>query len=325
MKATAIAPSNIAFVKYWGKSDETLRLPANGSVSMNLSGLYTITTVEFSSSYTTDDVVIDGSVHEKATARVSAHLDRIRAIANTNLRAKVVSKNSFPSGTGLSSSASGFAALTKAAVDALSLNLSEQELSILARQGSGSAARSIPDGFVEWIKGATSDSSYAYSLYPPDHWKLYDVVVIVSDEKKSVSSAEGQTRAETSVFYETRMHYIEQKLSEAKDALKKKDFERLGALAEREAFEMHAIMLTSWPPLVYWTEATIAFIKQIHAWRKEGLPVYLTLNTGQDIHALCEEQTVHRLQALLRDLPYVKQIIVNTPSTGVRQSNAHLF
>ncbi len=325
MKATAIAPSNIAFVKYWGKSNEALRLPANGSISMNLSGLYTITTVEFSSSYPTDDVVIDGVVHDKATARVSKHLDRIRAIAKTNLRAKVVSKNSFPSSTGLSSSASGFAALTKAAVDALSLNLSEQELSILARQGSGSAARSIPDGFVEWVKGSTSDSSYAYSLYPSEHWKLHDVVVIVSDEKKSVSSEEGQILAETSVFYEARMNYIEQKLSEAKEAVKKKDFERLGVLAEREAFEMHAIMLTSWPPLVYWTEATIVFIKQIHAWRKQGLPVYLTLNTGQDIHVLCEEQTVNRLQTFLRDLPYVKQISINTPSVGARQSNTHLF
>src|SRR3989304_6673895 len=167
-KATAIAPSNIAFTKYWGRKDEVLRLPENGSISMCLSDLLTTTTVEFSENYTKDEVIINGGGLEAGEAeRVIKHLDRVRKMANISLKAKVVSNNNFPTGTGLSSSSSGFAALTLAASKAAGLNLSEKELSILARQGSGSACRSIPDGFVEWLDGDTNETSYAVSLYPP--------------------------------------------------------------------------------------------------------------------------------------------------------------
>src|SRR3989344_2439626 len=175
MKSTAIAPSNIAFTKYWGRKDEKLRLPMNGSISMCLSNLLTTTTVEFSEKLKADDIIINGERREKEALKVSKHLDRIRKLAGISTYAKVVSQNSFPTATGLSSSASGFAALTVAGAKAAGLNLSEKELSILARQGSGSACRSIPDGFVEWIDGDTSETSYAISLYPPEHWHIVDV------------------------------------------------------------------------------------------------------------------------------------------------------
>src|SRR5690242_8011132 len=147
MKQTAVAPSNIAFVKYWGrKKEESLRLPANGSISMNLSNLLTTTTVEFNKNFDNDEVIFNGEKEEIIGNRAIAHIDRIRKFAKITTKAKVVTKNNFPTGTGLSSSASGFAALTVAASVAAGLKLSEKELSILARQGSGSACRSIPDG-----------------------------------------------------------------------------------------------------------------------------------------------------------------------------------
>ena len=155
MKATAVAPSNIAFIKYWGKKDGGLRLPENGSISMNLSNLLTTTTVEFSSALKDDDFELEGIRYandSEKSLRVIKHLDRIRKLGGIDSYAKVVSSNNFPSGTGLSSSASGLAALTVAAAAAASLALSEKELSILARKGSGSACRSIPDGFVETVK-----------------------------------------------------------------------------------------------------------------------------------------------------------------------------
>ena len=148
MKATAIAPSNIAFIKYWGKKDEDLKIPENGSISMNLSNLLTTTTVEFNSEFKEDSILVNNKVDVKETNKVIKHLDLIRKKANIFLKVKVVSKNNFPDGTGLSSSASGFAALTLAATKAIGLDLNEKELSSLARQGSGSACRSIPDGFV---------------------------------------------------------------------------------------------------------------------------------------------------------------------------------
>src|SRR3989338_2246863 len=147
MKATAIGPSDIAFTKYWGRKDEVLRLPENGSISMVLSNLLTTTTVEFSPEYKKDQITINGGGLEEGEAyRVIKHLDRIRNMAKINYKAKVVSKNNFPIGTGLSSSASGFAALTIAASSAAGLNLSEKELSILSRQASGSSCRPIAGG-----------------------------------------------------------------------------------------------------------------------------------------------------------------------------------
>ena len=160
MKATAIAPSNIAFTKYWGKIDQALRIPENGSISMTLSNLLTTTTIEFSDSYEKDEITVnDIRQEEKSVLRIIKHLDHIRNVANRKEKARVVSFNDFPSGTGLSSSASGFAALTVAACCALDLKLSEKELSILARLGSGSACRSIPSGFVEWQSGDTNETS----------------------------------------------------------------------------------------------------------------------------------------------------------------------
>src|SRR5690348_6851267 len=168
MKATAIAPANIAFIKYWGKKDAGLRLPYNPSISMNLNGATTTTTVEFSGSNTKDSVELleEGGFHQEETIRVIQHLDIIRQKAGVKTYARVATKNTFPRATGAASSASGFAALTVAAAEALGMKLSEKELTMLARLGSGSACRSIPDGFVKWEAGETSEASFAHSLYP---------------------------------------------------------------------------------------------------------------------------------------------------------------
>src|SRR3989338_3043782 len=225
MKATAIAPSNIAFTKYWGRKDETLRLPENGSICMCLSNLLTTTTVEFSQGYQQDEVTINGGGLEAGEAkRIIKHLDRIRKPAGIDRKAKVVSNNNFPTGTGLSSSASGFAALTLAASKAAGLELSEKELSILARQGSGSACRSIPSGFVEWLDGNTSDTSFALSIFPPDYFGIIDVVVVVSTEKKFLATSKGQQSARTSPFFEKRLDLIKNKIDRVKKAIEDKNF-----------------------------------------------------------------------------------------------------
>jgi diphosphomevalonate decarboxylase len=118
---------------------------------------------------------------------------------------------------------------------------------------------------------------------------------------------------------------MKKKLKEMKQAIEKKDFEKLGVLSEREALEMHAVMLTSWPSLIYWTEGTVKLMKQVQKWRHEGTPVYFTINTGQDVHLLCEEKTEEKLQWLLKQLPYVRETIVNYPSEGAKITKEHLF
>lgn len=324
-KATAIAPTNIAFIKYWGRKEEVLRLPVNGSISMNLDGLFTRTTVEFDTKYSKDEVSINGSENEKEKERVTEHLDRIRILAGLTAKAKVVSINNFPSATGLSSSASGFAALTLAAAVSAGLTLSEKDLSILARQGSGSSCRSIPSGFVQWLDGNTSESSYAKSIFPPNYWNISDVVVIVSDEKKSTSSSEGQKRIGTSPFMHTRLSLINEKIDLCKKYIEEKNFSLFGELVENEALELHAIMLTSHPALIYWLPGTIIIMKEVQRWRKGGLEVYFTINTGQDMHLICQKKDEKTVIQELKKLPQVKRIIPNIPACGTRISEEHLF
>lgn len=320
MRTTAIAPSNIAFTKYWGKKDEILRLPENGSVSMCLSNLLTTTTVEFQENLNQDQVLIPGE-----DTRVSKYLDIIRQMAGIKTFAKVVSNNNFPTATGLSSSASGFAALSLAASKAAGLNLSEKELSILARQGSGSACRSIPSGFVEWLDGDTSETSYAVEIFPPDYWDIADVVAIVSQGKKDVPTTIGQQAAKSSPFMEERLAHMKQKNELVKQLIKEKNFTKFGELVESEALELHAIMITQTPPLIYWQPNTILMMKLVRKWRSEGLSAYFTINTGQDVHILVEGKNVRKLKKRLEQLEEVREIIVNTPGEGTRISNNHLF
>lgn len=349
MKATVIAPSNIAFIKYWGKKDEKLKLPENGSISMNLSNLLTTTTVEFQKNLKEDEIIINKSINPSrpplirggaqnsppdkgelegiwvARNRVIVHLDRIRSLAKIRTKAKVVSKNNFPTGTGLSSSASGFAALTLAAASAAGLKLSEKELSILARLGSGSACRSIPDGFAEWLEGSSNESSYAVSLYPPDFWDIVDIVAVVNIGPKDVPTSIGQKLANTSPFFSVRKKHINEKIKTIKKYLKEKSFTPFGELIETEALELHAVMLTSTPSLIYWLPGTISVIKQVQKWRKEGIQVYFTLNTGQDVHLICQKKDMGKVSELAKNIPEVKQIIINHPSPGAHISQDHLF
>lgn len=326
MKATAVAPSNIAFTKYWGKKDEVLRLPENGSISMCLSNLLTTTTVEFRAKYNQDQVIINGGGMEEGEAeRVIKHLDRVRKMAGINLKAKVVSNNNFPIATGLSSSASGFAALTLAASKAAGLNLSEKDLSILARQGSGSACRSIPAGFVEWLDGDTSKTSYAVQIFPPSHWDIADVVAVVSEGKKEVATSLGQKTASSSPFMKVRLSRMKEKNRLVKKLIRDKNFKEFGQLIESEALELHAIMLTQKPALIYWTPGTLRIMKLAGYWRVEGIPVYFTINTGQDIHLICEQKNVKKVVSKLKELDFVKNIIINNPGEGTRISKTHLF
>lgn len=323
MKITAEAPSNIAFIKYWGLVDSVLRIPTNGSISMNLSGLKTTTTVEFADTYTVDDITINGTRDALALARVSAHLDRIRKVANIDARAKVVSKNNFPTATGLSSSASGFAALTVAASRAAGLDLSEKDLSILARQASGSACRSIPGGFVEWISGTDTRTSYAQSIFPADWWDIVDIVVTVSHDEKKIATTKAQQYSRTSPFFKTRLANIDEKIKKIKECIKNRDFISFGELVEAEALELHAIMMTSNPSFLYLYPETLRLMHLVQTWRSEGLPVYFSLNTGHNIHIISQSITCKDvLDRINRASPHYQSILCsNTVGTLICQES----
>lgn len=326
MKSTAKAPANIAFIKYWGKKDRALRIPANDSISMNLSNAFTTTTVEFSSAYSSDEIYYgESKMDAEESVRVVNHLDRIRRLANGQIKAKIATQNSFPKGAGIASSASGFAALTLAATTALGLKLSEKELSILARLGSGSACRSITDGFVFWKAGNSDNDSYAYSLYSEKYWDLRDVIVVVSEDKKKTTSTKGHEDAGSSIFFEARIKNLPQRIVKLKEALRNKDIEKFGELVEKEAIELHTIMMTQNPPLFYWNSATLEIISRVRQWRENGLIVYFTIDAGPNVHLICEGKEEKRVLEKIKELDFVKYVIINSPSVGARITDKHLF
>lgn len=324
-KATFKASSDIALVKYWGKKDEALRLPENGSVSMILDGLDTITTVEFDERYHQDSVTIDGDVELGEESRVVKHLDRIREMAQFKSRARVVSENTFPRGTGLSSSGSGFAALTYAATEALGVIMSEKELSILARQGSGTACRCVCGGYVEWKDGEISETSYSETIFTANYWDVRDVVVVVDEGKKLVSSTAGHTTAQTSVFYPVRLKLIGGKIKDLKMFLKKKDFTGLGELVEAEALEFHSILLTSNPPMIAWHPGTVEVMLAVQQLRREGVEAYFTINTGFNVHVLTLPKEVIDVQKAMNKLTLVKKTLVAKVGNKPKELTEHLF
>jgi len=325
-RATALACANIAFIKYWGNRDAALRLPLNNSISMNLDHATTTTTVAFDATLNDDEIIIGGqAANDAPRARVVAHLDRVRALAHIETRARVHSQNNFPMGAGIASSASAFAALSLAATRAAGLELSERELSILARQGSGSACRSIPGGFVEWLAGTESANSYAVPLAPPTFWDLRDVIVVVSTTEKRVGSTDGHAAAPTSPFLATRLAALPARLAHVRRALFARDLAALGVALEQDALELHFVAMTSIPPIYYWSPGMVRVIDTARTWRAEGLGVYFTLDAGPNVHLICEAKDADQIAARARAIPDTHQVIINAPGGAARLVPEHLF
>jgi diphosphomevalonate decarboxylase len=309
--ATALAHPNIAFIKYWGNRDNELRIPMNGSISMNLDGLYTRTTVSFQPSLPYDELVINNrEVTGKGLERVSQILDLIRSLAKTDDKAEVMSENNFPAGAGIASSAAAFAALALAGSKAAGLDLTESELSRLARRGSGSASRSIPGGFVEWQTGTGDDDSYAFSIAPPTHWDLTDCIAIVSAAHKKTGSTEGHAIAETSPLQAARVADAPRRLEICRSAILQRDFEAFANIVELDSDMMHAVMMTSSPPLMYWQAATVEIFHAVREWRQEGLPVCYTVDAGANVHVLCLSGQAEAVAKRLKEMPGVSDVLV---------------
>jgi diphosphomevalonate decarboxylase len=312
--ATSIANANIAFIKYWGNRDEVLRIPSNGSISMNLDGLYTRTTVSFQPSLPFDELIINGhEVGGAGLARISSILDIIRELAKIRERAEVMSENNFPSGTGIASSASAFAALTMAGSRAAGLDLSERELSRIARRGSGSASRSIPGGFVEWQTGTTDEDSFAFSIAEPDHWNLVDCVSLISTAHKKIGSTEGHAITATSPLQAARVSDAPRRLDICRKSILERDFNTFASIIELDSDMMHAAMMTSTPALHYWKPASLEVMNCVREWRMEGIPVCYTVDAGPNVHVICPEIEARAVEKRLRMISGVSNVLVARP------------
>jgi diphosphomevalonate decarboxylase len=326
-RATAVAPSNIALVKYWGKRDAALNLPATGSLSMTLSGLTTRTTVTFGAEGT-DRLVLDGRpVPAEKLGRHRRLLDEVRGLAGITGGATIVSCNDFPTGAGLASSASGMAALAMAAAAAAGLDLDATALSRLARLGSGSACRSLFGGFAEWVRGERDDGldSVGVQIAPPEHWPLELLVAVVEEGPKSVSSTTGMEKtAATSPYYRAWLEGVTPHLEAARHAIRDRDFDALALIAEQSAIRMHAAMMTAEPSLLYWRPGTVAAILAVRALRAGGAPVFFTIDAGPNVKVVTPPGAAGPVAEALAAVPGIRRVIPARVGPGAHLDDGHL-
>lgn len=297
--AKVYAPANIALVKYWGKRDETLNLPVTGSLSVSLGPLGSH--VELSrAAGPADEIRLNGArlpADSSFAKRASAYLDLFRP---RDFAFAVQARNTVPTAAGFASSASGFAALAKALDALFGWGLAPRELSILARLGSGSAARSLADGFVEWHAGQAADGMDSYAERLDAAWPDLRVgALVLCAEEKPVGSREGMRRCvETCEFYREWPGRVARDLAELKAAIAHGDFAALGAIAEGNALAMHALMAATRPPLVYAVPETVAALRKIWAARAAGLSLWFTMDAGPNVKLLFQAKDEAQVREL---------------------------
>jgi len=329
-KATVEAPANIALIKYWGAEQFDPVVPAAPSLSMTLRVCRTRTTVQFDPGTPGDDEVLraqdDGRLvpaPDDFRRPLVRHLDHLRRGADRSGTFRVATRNTFPSRAGLASSASGFAALTLAATEALGTPLDPGPASDAARySGSGSAARSVWGGFVEWPGG---EGLEAAQIAPADHWALRDLVAVVDSSPKAVSSREGHRRATSSPFFDTRLDHLDDRRAAVRSALLDRDFERLAPLVEREATELHLIAMSSRPAVYYWRPGTLAVLEAVRELRSEGVAACATMDAGPNVHVLCPPASTDAVTERLNGLSSVETVIEDGVGTGPRFDAEPLF
>ena len=323
LTATASANTNIALIKYWGKADESLTIPATSSLSLTLGGTRTTTTVSFDGGTGDEDAVTINGAPPGGTARerVIRFLDLVRSRVGMTIRASVTSSSTVPLAAGLASSAAGFAALAAAATRAAGMCLDERALSRLARRGSGSATRSIFGGLVLWNAGVDDETSYA----EPVDCDLAPamVVVVVSAGRKTISSTQAMRHTmHTSPLYPAWVEASREDLRGALEAVRTRDLPRLGEVVEANALGMHATMIASRPSVLYWLPETLDVVHTLRIMRDEGFPVWATIDAGPNVKVLTAGKDADRIAAVLRDRIPCATTSVRYPGGGVRIEEA---
>ncbi|MEM1089336.1 MAG: diphosphomevalonate decarboxylase [Pseudomonadota bacterium] len=303
MQICARAHPNIALIKYWGKSDLSTNLPSAGSLSVTLDGFTTDTTVAKAAS---DELLLNGEPGGAQADRVFRWLD---ACLTHRPPLHIDTRNNFPTAAGLASSASGFAALALAVDALLELGMSKAELSVLARRGSGSAARSIFGGFVQLKLGQDSDSTTAAPLLDAARWPLEVVIAVTQAGPKETSSGEGMERSRlTSPLYQAWTECVPGDLEKARDAIERRDFGALAEVSEASFLAMHAVMISSRPGLLYMKPASLRCVERVRELRREGLAAFCTMDAGPQVKIICLPEAADDVEAALRETPGVVEL-----------------
>lgn len=326
---TIHSPANIAFIKYWGQRDPELVLPFNDSFSMNMSACTTELVIEFFTDSSIQQMEIKEFQKDQYRPSTEKELQKVQTFypvakkflnAESNFGFSIRSSNSFPLKAGIASSASFFSALAYAFMIGFEKQLPEDQLSVLARlTGSGSAARSIPDGFVWWNARTSSETSYAYSLGKPEDWDIVDIVLVLNTQEKKVSSQAGHRDAPSSPYFQSRQEQLITVTAAMKKAFESRDFTQFGTLLEQEAIHFHSILMTQTPPLFYWSGKTLDVFRDVVDLRAAGVECYATTDAGENVHIIAKESMVDQIVSFFNKKAEIETIIINKPAPGTRQ------
>jgi len=298
VKSSAIAHPIQGLIKYHGLKDEILRLPYHDSISVATTPTASHTTIEFGRAKK-DSARVDGKrLTGREMERVLAVVNQVRRRAGIRDRFKMVSENNFPSNVGLGASASGFAALAVSACDAVGLDLSPEEVSVLARRGAGSATRSVTGAFSRWRTGATDEDSYSCQI-ESEAFQMGIVVALIPAFKYTESAHKAVLG---SPFFHSRLAYIHDALAEMESAIKRHDIEKIGMLAERDSLILHGITMTGIDEMILWRPETVRVILEVRKMRSEGLPAFFSIDTGATVYVNTEPESVKKVEKRIRKL-----------------------
>lgn len=320
---TARAHTNIALVKYWGKKDQNLIIPQTDSLSLTLNEFYADTSVAFDSELKEDQIEIDGQkITGHAADKVKSFLELVRQLSANTYHARVISKNHVPISAGLASSASAFAALAAAASKAAGMDLDRRQLSRLARRGSGSATRSVYGGLVEWHRGHDDESSFAEPIMENVDFGLEMMAIMIDKKKKKISSRQGmQSSVETSPYYPAWRKVVAHDMEAMKSAIKAKDINQIGHIAEENALRMHALTLSADPGYTYFTGDTIRAIQAINDLRSDGISCYYTMDAGPNVKVIYDQKDRDKISQRLGEIFGQAKLIISEPGSGVEITN----
>ncbi len=320
MKASAAAHPIQGLIKYHGLRDARLRLPYHDSISLCTAPLETVTTVEFEEGLGTDTLEVDGqTLAGRPLERVSQVLDEVRRRSGLGARARVVSRNDFPSNVGLGASASAFAALATAASAAAGLELGPRGLSTVARLGAGSASRAVTGGFSLWHAGNDHESSYAERL--DDGGVEMGVVAAVVRAEKQTEDFHEEVRG--SPLFEARLAYVDGALAEMRAAVGDGDIGRIGQLAEADTLVLHGITMTGPSRRVLWRPETLTVMQEVWQMRGEGVEAHFSIDTGATVYVNCALHDVPAVEGRLRD--HGLETLRCAVGGGARVVGEHLF
>ncbi len=319
MKASAAAHPIQGLIKYHGLKDETLRLPYHDSISVATSPTASHTTIEFGRARK-DSAQVDGKkLSGREMERVLAVVNQVRRRAGTRDKFRMVSNNNFPSNVGLGASASGFAALAVSACEALGLDLSLQETSVIARRGAGSATRAVTGAFSRWKTGATDEDSYSYQI-ESERFQMGIVVALIPAFKYTENAHKAVLG---SPFFHSRLAYIHDALAEMESAIKRHDIEKVGMLAERDSLILHGITMTGIDEMILWRPETVRVILEVRKMRSEGIPAFFSIDTGATVYVNTKPENVRKVEKR------IKKLGIKTITCGVggaaRVVDEHLF